>query len=387
LFERSTADGPLLKSAMRPRPASRVGAFLGLLLFAGCASKPDAAGLKRFQFNEPHMGTLFSITLYAPDDQTAHTAAHAAFQRVADLEQVMTDYDPQSELMQLCRRPVGQPTHVSPDLFKVLKYSEAVSRQTGGAFDVTVGPFVRAWRKARNTGVLPAASELAAMRESVGYRKLRLDARAGTVTLLAPNMQLDLGGIGKGYAADEALAVLRRMQITRALIAASGDIAISDSPPGASGWRVGVAAMDGAPDELSRTVLLHNAGISTSGDTEQNVEINGVRYSHVVDPATGLGLTNRIQVTVIGPNATTTDGLDTPLGIMGVQRALALVDSRRELAAFIQTRDAQGTHTFASAQFKKRFDHKEIAFDSTRSPAKIPGNLGMNHGNQDYGNR
>jgi FAD:protein FMN transferase len=328
--------------------------LLLLSLTSGCRTAREAA-LTRFQFSEPHMGTLFSITLYAGDEASADAAARAAFQRVADLDRIMTDYDPESELMRLCRRPVGEPTRVSDDLFDVLAYSERVSRQTGGAFDVTVGPYVAAWRAARKTKVLPTPAEIATMREVVGYQKLRLDPRHRTVTLLVPHMRLDLGGIGKGYAADAALAVLRGHGIERALVAASGDIAIGDAPPGKPGWEVGIATMDGAPDELTQTVSLHNAGISTSGDSEQFAEINGVRYSHIVDPATGLGLTNRIQVTIIGPNATVTDGLDTPLGILGVTRAIALVDSQPELAALITTKDEQGTHVFPSRQFKARF--------------------------------
>jgi thiamine biosynthesis lipoprotein len=329
-----------------------------IFLLAGCCSTPTTAILHRFEFHEPHMGTLFSISLYSRDGQLATNAAKAAFQRVAELDSIMTDYNPDSELMRLCRSPAGRSTHVSRDLFDVLAYSEKVSRQTGGAFDVTVGPYVVAWRAARKTGSLPSAHDIATMRESVGYEKLRLDARRLTVTLLAPNMRLDLGGIGKGYAADKALKVLKQRGITRALVAASGDIAIGEAPPGKAGWRVGIGAMDGATDEVARTVLLHDAGVSTSGDSEQNVEINGVRYSHIIDPVTGLGLTNRIQVTIIGPNATVTDGLDTPLGIMGVDRALALVNSRQELAAIITTRDDNGKHVFLSRQFRERFGAK-----------------------------
>jgi len=301
------------------------------------------------------MGTVWSITLYAPDADAATAAAEAAFRRVAKLDRMMTDYDPNSELMRLCRRPVGESTPVSAELFDILRESQRVARETDGAFDITVGPFVRAWRAARKTGKLPTPGEIAAMRESIGWRKFRLNARDHSVTLLAPHMQLDLGGIAKGYAADQALGVMRRMGIGSALVAASGDIAIGDPPPGRPGWKVGIEQLGGAPNELARSVILHNAGISTSGGTEQFVEINGVRYSHIIDPATGLGMTNRIQSTVIGPNAKVTDGLDTPTTILGVRRALALVDSRRDLAAFLITIDDSGRHYFPSRRFKERF--------------------------------
>ncbi len=325
------------------------------VLFAGCKSAAPNPPLSRFEFKEPHMGTLFTVTLYAPDADAATAAAEAAFRRVAKLDRMMTDYDPKSELMQLCLRPVGEPTHVSPELFELIAESERVSRETDGAFDITVGPMVRAWRAARKSKVLPTAEQIAEMRKSVGWQKLRLDARHQTVTLLAAHMQLDLGGIAKGYAADQALAVMRKLGIKSALVAASGDIAIGVAPPGKPGWKIGIEALDGATNQLARNVLLHNAGVSTSGGTEQFVEINGVNYSHIIDPATGLGMTNRIQTTIIGPNATITDGLDTPTAIMGVKRALALVDAQPKLAAIIFVHDADGGHVFLSRKFKQRF--------------------------------
>lgn len=315
------------------------------------------------------MGTLISITLYAPSAYTANAAAEAAFRTFVKLEHVMSSYETNSELMQLCRQPAGEPIHVSPELFEILQESIQVAKETDGAFDITVGPFVRAWRVARKAKVLPTEQEIAELRKSVGYQKLRLDARHQTVTLLASNMDIDLGGIGKGFAADKALQVMRKMGVSRALVAASGDIAVGDAPPGRPGWRVGIQALDGAPDELARTVLLHNAGVSTSGDTEQNVEIGGIRYSHIIDPKTGLGMTSHIQTTIIGPNSTITDGLDTPTAIMGAKRALAFIDSRPKLAALIVASDAQGKHYIPSRQFKKRFGWGELKAPSTNHQA------------------
>lgn len=325
------------------------------MLVAGCTSgaHKETEALSRFAFNEPHMGTVFSITLYAPDADAATAAAEAAFRRVTKLDRMMTDYDTNSELMRLCLTSVGEPKRVSPELFEIIKESLRVAKETDGAFDITVGPMVRAWRAARKTHHLPTEAEIAEMRKAIGWRKVRLDAKNQTVTLLAPRMHLDLGGIAKGYAADQALAVMRRMGIKSALVAASGDIAIGDAPPGKTGWKIGIEKL--GSNGLVRSVFLHNAGVSTSGGTEQFVEINGVRYSHIIDPATGLGMTNRIQTTVIGPNATITDGLDTPTAIMGAKRAMALVDSQAKLAAFIITQDEAGTHYFLSKRFKERF--------------------------------
>ena len=323
-----------------------------LALLAGCRSAPPAKPLQRFAFTHPAMGTLIAITLYAPDPATAKAAAAAAFQRIDELEDILSDYQADSELMRLCDQPFGTPVPVSAELFDVLQRAQKISQLSDGAFDVTVGSYVRLWRFARKRKVLPTVAEIAAARAAVGWQKLRLDPRARTVTLLVPNMRLDLGSIGKGYAADAALRILRDRGIDRALVAASGDIAIGNPPPGQPGWKIGIAAFDGATN-TPRTLLLRNAGISTSGDTEQYTEINGTRYSHIINPATGLGLTQRIQATVIGPDATTTDSLDTTVSLLGVQRGLALIDSWPGTAALILTREDGQIHSFASRRFRR----------------------------------
>jgi thiamine biosynthesis lipoprotein len=299
------------------------------------------------------MGTLITITLYAPEPTAAKAAANAAFQRIDALEDIMSDYQADSELMRLCDQPFGTPVPVSAELFDVIQRARKISQLSDGAFDVTVGPYIRLWRFARKRKVLPTPAEIATARAAVGWQKLRLDPRARTVTLLVPNMRLDLGGLGKGYAADAALRILKDKGIDRALVAASGDIAIGNPPPGQHGWKVGIAPFGGDTNQPPRTLLLHNAGISTSGDTEQFIEINGVHYSHIVNPGTGLGLTNRIQATIIAPDATTTDSLDTTVSLLGVQRGLALIESWPHLAALIVTIEDGQPHTFPSSRFKR----------------------------------
>jgi len=299
------------------------------------------------------MGTRITITLYAPEPATAKAAADAAFQRIDALEDIMSDFQADSELMRLCDQPYGTPVPVSAELFYILQRAQQVSKLSDGAFDVTVGPYIRLWRFARKRKVLPTPAEIAAVRAAVGWQKLRLDPRARTVTMLVPNMRLDLGGMGKGYAADEALHVLKTRGIDRALVAASGDIAIGNPPPGQRGWKVGIAPFGGNTNAPPRTLLLHNAGISTSGDTEQFIEIGGIHYSHIVNPATGLGLTNRIQATIVAPNATTTDSLDTTVSLLGVQRGLTLVESLPHTSALIVTIANGQTRSFASRRFAR----------------------------------
>jgi thiamine biosynthesis lipoprotein len=309
--------------------------------------------LQKYQFKHPAMGTLFLITLFAMDEGHASSAAKASFDRIDALEDVMSDYQADSELMRLCDQPAGTPVHVSKDLFDVMEHAQKISRASGGAFDVTIGPYVRLWRFARKRKVLASAEEMAAAVPAVGFKKLKLDSRGLTITLLAPNMRLDLGGIAKGYAADQALAVLKDRGIERALVAASGDIAIGDPPPDLAGWKIGVTEIDANTNALDGSLLLRNCGISTSGDTEQSIVISGVRYSHILDPATGLGLTNRIQATVIAPDATTTDALATTVCVLGTKRGLKLVESTPGVSALIITKQGEQTHTSTSRRFTR----------------------------------
>ncbi len=308
------------------------GAFL-----AGCAAPQQEASEKpeRFEFQQPHMGTMFTITLYASNAVVARSASEAAFAKIAGLDRLMTDYDPDSELMRLCRCPVGEPTRVSDELFHILQEAQRIAELTGGAFDVTIGPVVRLWRRARRAEILPAPAQLARARESVGWQKLRLDSATRTVTLTVPNMQLDLGGIAKGHAADQALAVLREHGCSRALVAASGDIAVGDPPPGQRGWRVEIGALGNIGGEPPRVLLLAHAAVSTSGDTEQFVEIGGKRYSHIVDPRTGVGLTERLLVSIIAPRATQTDAFATAVSVLGLERGLVLIESQPGMAGLL----------------------------------------------------
>src|SRR6267142_1359116 len=359
LYRITVADQVVVgHSVLKVQRIFQKGALMGLqfaMLFSlGCLSAVCQQSLQRFTFTSPHMGTLFTITLYATNKIFAETAADAAFHRVAALDEIMSDYRADSELMQLCDQPFGKPVPISKDLFDVLTRSQEISKLTDGAFDVTIGPCVRLWRFSRKRKTLPTTQELAAARAAVGWKHLRLDPHDRTATLLLPNMRLDLGGIGKGFAADEALRVLKGRGIDRALVAASGDIAIGDPPPGEPGWKDSISSIDVETNDAAHA-LLHNCGISTSGDTEQFVEINGVRFSHIVDPATCLGLTNRIQDTIIAPNATTTDGLDTALSVMDVQRGLELVDSLPDSAALFQKRGQGHIDKSPSREFKKRF--------------------------------
>lgn len=290
------------------------------------------------------MGSWVKVVVYCESADAATRALTAAFDEVARLDAIMSDYRPRSELMKLCDKAGTGPVRVSDDLLAILTKAQQIARQSGGAFDVTVGPCVRLWRQARKTGVMPDPDELARARTLIGYQLVELDEVARTVTLTRPGMRLDLGGIAKGDAADHALAVMADLGVTRALVDAGGDIALGDPPPGRDGWRVAIAGGGG-------TLVLTNTGIATSGDTEQFIEINGTRYSHIVDPRTGVGLTSRVQVTVIAPDAGSADALASAVSVLGPTDGLALLEHDPRASARIVQHAENGPRVFTSDRF------------------------------------
>ncbi len=305
------------------------------------------------------MGTLVKITVYAPTADEARAAFRAGFDRIAALDNTLSDYKPDSELSEITGRAVRRPVRVSDDLFAVLEASQRLAGETGGAFDVTQGRVVRLWREARKSGRVPNPETVAEARRHTGYTHLHLDRRHRTVMVDLPGMALDVGAIGKGYAASEALAAIGRRGIRSALVAVSGDLAFSDAPPGERGWRIQVHAGDGPVPGVPSTLLLTNASVSTSGNSEQHLDAGGRRYSHVINPASGVGLVNDITVTVVAPHGLEADGLDTAASVLGAERGLALIESHRDACGVIVEEKNGSTVATASTRFRKLIDSGE----------------------------
>lgn len=305
-----------------------------LALLPLCAGSCAAPELQRFEYEEPHMGTRFRLVLYAADAPAAESAAGAAFARLAELDGLLSDYDPESELSRLSARSAGgappEAIPVGDDLWRVLVRAQELAERSGGAFDVTVGPYVRLWRRAARQGALPSPERLADAAAAVGHAKLALEIEGRRVRLGAADMRLDLGGIAKGYALDEMLRVLSGRGVERALVDGGGDVAVSEPPPGRAGWRLAVPAPTGSGGEAGAgagpvRLELARAAVATSGDTSRYAEIDGVRYSHLVDPATGLGLVRRIGATVVAPDGATADALASAACVLGPAAGLELV--------------------------------------------------------------
>jgi thiamine biosynthesis lipoprotein len=288
---------------------------------AGCRVTPaPQATLARFEYARIVMGSRARVVLYAASEPVAAGAAEAAFEEMIRLEGVLSDYDPGSEAMRLCRAPAGVWHAASVDLVDVLEKSRGVWAASGTVFDPTVGPLTRLWRETRESGVLPPSGVLKEAMGRVGFEHVR--SEPGRVRLAREGMVLDFGGIGKGYAADRALEVLRELGHERAMCDLGGDLAVGGPPPGRAGWTLRVQSGLGKEE----TVVVSNAGVATSGDLERFVEIGGTRYSHILDPRTGLGLTERVAVTVIAEEAWLADALASAASVLdavGVDRLRA----------------------------------------------------------------
>jgi len=322
--------------------------WLAMLAGAAHAATED---LQRFEFSQLHMGTPFRIVLYTGDEAQARRASDAAYARIQEIDRIFSDYNPESEVSRLGRTAgSGRAVHVSPDLWRLLDRAISFSRASSGAFDVTVGPLTQLWRQASRMRALPAPSALRTALTQVGHEKIRRDEPAKTVELSIDGMRLDFGTIAKGYATDQALVVLRRHGIGTAFVSGGGDTTFGDPPPGRAGWRVTLGRTDlpGAPVE--RIVVVANAAVATSGDLFQRLEIDGVRYSHLLDPRTGLSLTDHSLVSVIAADCVTANGLSTSVSVLGPDAGLALVEATPHAAALVLRRPAREIESRASSR-------------------------------------
>ncbi len=281
-----------------------------------CCAAAGQQGPQRFTYEQVHFGNIpVELSLYCDDAKRAAAAADAAFTLVAELDAMMSDYalDPPSPLNRIAAEAPA-PVEVPAPLMFALTRAVSMHSVTGGAYDLTAKPFVQLWRSSRKLGELPPRHRVANARRYVDVTALRLDAEASTASLQKQGMWLDLGGLAKGMIGDEVVALLRRRGVARCRYRAGGDMVFGDPPPGADGWRVTVPDLvvereDGAAAPL--TFLASNSAASVSGDVYRYVEIGGVRYAHVIDPRSGLGVTDRRVACVRGPRGVDTDPLAT----------------------------------------------------------------------------
>ena len=321
-----------------PRPGrGRYGAVAALACATVLASPPvgtsQQASFRRFFAEEPHLGLVVRIEAYASQAVNPARAFRAAFDRVADLEQKFSSYRQNSEIRRVEDRAWKEPVPVSNDLSRLLRLALSIARETGGAFDPAIGALTRL---ARESGlpVTPAQHQaFARARRFTGWQQVSLDSERGTVLLMAKGVRFDLGGIAKGYIADEALRELANHSIDSAMVSVAGDIAVGGPPPGERGWTVGLDAA-GPLGTVERVLVLRNQGVSTSGSRERFHRVGARTCSHILWPEQGSCTDPTIAVSVVAPSAAEADGLATALVALGRERGEPIVSRRPHVEVY-----------------------------------------------------
>jgi len=336
--------------------------FYGLLTCFLIQDISYSQDTSRYQFQSRHMGTEMSIVLYAENKVVAMEASDSAFKRIEKLNQILSDYVEESELNHLSGLSgSGEWLEISKPFFEILKESIQISENTDGLFDVTIGPMTHNWRYIRRLPEpqLPDAEKINRLQQRVGHQYVELDDESGRARLTADDMQLDLGGIAKGYAAKEALRVLYNHGIHSALVNAGGDIAAGAPPPGRTHWEVAVPK--GQVDSRAEYVTFQLTGksLTTSGDMFQFIEIDGVRYSHILSPETGIGATDQLQVTVISSNSMWADAYASALSLMEPEDGIRLIESLDETEAIINRESDGEIHEWVSSGIRKYLHRKQ----------------------------
>lgn len=300
--------------------------FISIFFIAVFISIQSLRAQQKFVFEKPAMGSPFTISIFANDSAKAAQTAASAFHCADSLNAIFSDYIDSSELNRL-NATSGQNSYVpvSEALFDILKYSLAAARLSGGSYDISMGPVVKLWRNARKEKALPNRDSLKMALRKVGYQYIHLNEVQKSVWLEKKGMLLDLGGLGKGYVAQAALNVIQSKGFKSAMVNAGGKIAIGEAPPGRDGWRIGITVPEEKEELMPHLLLLKNTSVATSGDIYQHLDVNGKRYSHIIDPKTGLGITWQRNVTVIAKDGTISDWLATACSVLSEKKSFQLI--------------------------------------------------------------
>jgi thiamine biosynthesis lipoprotein len=288
---------------------------LVLFLLAAAAAPAEVLRLEK---SADAMGSTFSVALYGEDRIKMEAAADAALDEVRRLDELLSNYKPDSEWSQVNKNAAVKPVRVSPELFRLLAACWEYSRESEGAFDITVGPLMKVWGFYKGSGHLPHKPEIQAALTKVGYRHMHLDAAAQTVWFDRPGVEMDPGGIGKGYAVDRMVEVLRKMGVRSAFVAGSGSSIYGiGAPPGEpKGWAVKIKD----PWDSSKTlaeVWLKDMSMSTSGSYEKFFRAEGRIYAHIMDPRTGYPAQGSVSVSVISPRTIDSEAWAKPYFVNG----------------------------------------------------------------------
>jgi FAD:protein FMN transferase len=327
--------------------------FLFLLFVGTNPSVRAADSLVRYEASHRAMGTVFTVAAYGSNSAYLGEVTGQAFQEIDDLDGQMSNYKPGSELSAINREAARHAVVVEPGLFRLIQDSLEYSRQSGGDFDITVGPLMKAWGFFRGQGRLPSKPELTEVMKTIGYQHIRLDAAARTIRFDEPGFEIDLGAIAKGYAVDRAVQILRDNGIKQALVSSgTSSLYALGSPPGEHGWKISVRnPLD--LDKAACVMRLQNLSLSVSGDYEKFFKLGGKIYAHIMDPHTGMPVENMLSTAVVSPSATDSDALSTSFFVEGPGAARHYLDRHPGLTAVFFLPTASG-NAFKQVVLKSR---------------------------------
>ncbi|HSE84330.1 MAG TPA: FAD:protein FMN transferase [Thermodesulfobacteriota bacterium] len=298
------------------------------------------------------MGTNLEFKVYCENEKICNKAIFEAYSEVKKLDDIFSNYKDDSVLSNVNSRAGRGRTSVPQEFIELTDQSLFFSGLTDGAFDITVGKAMELWKTGGEKNIMPGADEIEKARECVGFKKIKLYPKEKQVELESPCTSLDFGGIGKGYAVDKAVAVLRSYDIEKGIVNFSGNIYAIGPPPGEDGWIVGVRH----PGDGHRTftsLKIRNMAIATSGDYEKYFEIKGKRFSHIIDPRSGLPVESVPSVTIISKSATEADALSTGFSVMGRHRIFELLENLNGVGVMIILKEENKLSVHKSSFFKK----------------------------------
>jgi thiamine biosynthesis lipoprotein len=302
-------------------------------LFLSYAEAPQGALSQRVEANIDAMGSTYSVVVYGSDEARLRAAVEDASEEARRLDQLLSNYIPASEWSQANREASSKPVRISTELYQLLAACVGYSRESDGAFDITVGPLMKVWGFYKGSGHLPHRAEVRGAMAHVGYRNIVLDAKNNTVRFAKEGVEMDPGGIGKGYAVDKMVAILKEDGVTSALVSASGSSIYGlGAPPNEPGWKIKIRD----PKDGSKTaaeVVLRDMSLSTSGNYEKFFFAEGKLYSHIMDPRTGYPSEGMLSVSVVSPKTIDSEAWCKPYYIRG--RAWAAQHKKPEFRVFL----------------------------------------------------
>jgi len=325
-----------------------------LLLFPFTLS----AQLKRFEFPGNKMGSSFNLIFYHTDSVEAVSLAKECFSIVDSLNNIFSDYSSESEVGKLALQKNLTDIKISDELFSMIKRSKDAWERSGKTFDITIGTLTQLWRKAKKENMFPSEAEVKAAKDLTGFKNLLINERAKTISFKKPGIRFDFGGIVPGYTAQRVIDFLKTKNINIALVDASGDIVMGDAPPGKVGWAIGINLPENENEIWDKKLDLKNFAVSTSGDVYRYTIHNGIKYSHIIDPETGYGVTSQRNVTVITRYGADADWLATACSILPIKKALKLA-KKEHAEIFIATLNDEKIVTYKSKSFDKYFQKKQ----------------------------